>query len=55
MEFKHGYFPVRTRLSRASHSETSSETSASTMEIKHKRAAAPSPPGFESGYTSPKE
>ncbi len=45
IEFQHGYFPIRSRLRRASHSDTSSEAIASTMERMQRRAAAPSPPG----------
>ena len=45
IQLQHGYAPIRRRLMLASHSEIIREISASTMEIKHKRAAAPSPPG----------
>ena len=46
VKLKHGYLPIRARLRRDSHSETSSEASASAMEIRHSRAAALSPPGI---------
>ena len=45
IQLQHHYPPMRWRLTRASHSEISSETSARPMAMRQRRAAAPSPPG----------